>query len=138
MTAVRSRVTSAPDTVLDAIDVLTVTREQWGSETGLHGRRDRCFQEDVMRTQTGQAPHVLAALNNLALGLLGRQGITHVAEAQRASASHLDRFLQPLMRLRRAPAADELTWQPPYPVSICHLTLFPQRSTLYKDTTIYK
>ena len=39
-----------------------------------------------MRTRTGQAPHVLATLNNVALGLLGNQGITHVAEAQRALA----------------------------------------------------
>ena len=47
-----------------------------------------------MRTRTGQAPHVLATLNNLALGILGRQGIKNVAEAQRALAYHIDRFLQ--------------------------------------------
>jgi hypothetical protein len=50
-----------------------------------------------MRTRTGQAPHVLATLNNLALGILGRQGITKVAEAQRALAYHIDRFLQQLV-----------------------------------------
>ena len=42
---------------------------------------------------TGQAPHVLASLNNLALGLLGRLGITKVAEAQRAFVYHLDKAL---------------------------------------------
>jgi predicted transposase YbfD/YdcC len=97
MTAVRSGVTSAPATVRDAAGRLATIRGQWGSATGLHGRRDGRFQEDGMRTRTGQAPHVLATLNNLALGLLQRQGITNVAEAQRAIAYHLDRFLQQLM-----------------------------------------
>jgi len=46
-----------------------------------------------MRTRTGQAPQVLASLTTVVLGLLGRQGITNVAEAQRAFAYHLDRFL---------------------------------------------
>ncbi len=86
--------TSAPNQVLDARGLLTATRGHWGIDTGLHGRRDGCLQEDGMRTRTGQAPHVLATLNNLALCLLSSQGITNVAEAQRALAYHIDRFLQ--------------------------------------------
>ena len=93
-TAVRYGVTSAPATVLDAKGLLKATRGHWGIETGLHSRRDGSLQEDAMRTRKGQAPQVLASLNNLALGLLGRQGISNVAEAQRAIAYHLDRFLQ--------------------------------------------
>jgi predicted transposase YbfD/YdcC len=90
---IRYGVTSAPATVLDATELLGATRRHWGMETGLHGRRDVCFREDAMRTRNGQAPHVLATLNNLALGLLGRQGITNVAEAQRALDYHIDRVL---------------------------------------------
>jgi len=92
--AVRYGVTSAPNQILDAGGLLTATRGHWGIETGLHSRRDGSLQEDAMRTRTGQAPHVLATLNNLTLGVLGRQGITNVAEAQRALAYHIDRFLQ--------------------------------------------
>lgn len=92
--AVRYGVTSAPNQVLDARGLLRATRGHWGIETGLHSRRDGSFAEDGMRTRTGQAPHVLATLNNVALGLLGGQGITDVASAQRALAYHIDRFLQ--------------------------------------------
>ena len=49
-----------------------------------------------MRTRTGQAPHVMASLNNVALGMLGRLGITNVAEAQRALDYHIDRALHSL------------------------------------------
>jgi predicted transposase YbfD/YdcC len=90
---IRYGVTSAPVTVLDAEGLLQATRRHWGMETGLHGRRDISFREDAMRTRTGQAPHVMATLNNLALGLLGRLGITQVAEAQRALNYHIDRAL---------------------------------------------
>lgn len=103
-TAVRYGVTSAPQQVLDAGGLLTATRGHWGIETGLHSRRDGAFEEDGMRTRTGQAPHVLATLNNVALGLLGRQGITNVAEAQRAIAYHLDRFLQQVVASRQEQA----------------------------------
>ena len=96
VTAVRYGVTSAPKSVLSAEHLLVAVRRHWAIETGLHGRRDGSLQEDAMRTRTGQAPQVLATLNNLVLGLLGRQGITNVAEAQRAIAYHLDRFLQRL------------------------------------------
>jgi hypothetical protein len=38
----------------------------------------------------------MATLNNLALSLLGRLGITNVAEAQRALKYHIDRALHGL------------------------------------------
>jgi predicted transposase YbfD/YdcC len=93
-TAVRYGVTSAPAQVLDAERLLAAVRRHWAIETGLHSRRDGSLQEDAMRTRTGNAPHVLASWNNLVLGLLSRQGISNVAEAQRAIAYHLDRLLQ--------------------------------------------
>jgi len=103
-TAVRYGVTSAPVTVRDAKGLLVATREHWGIETGLHRQRDGSLAEDGMRTRTGQAPHVLATLNTVVLSLLGRQGITHVAEAQRAIAYHRDRFLHQVTARRQAVA----------------------------------
>jgi predicted transposase YbfD/YdcC len=102
--SVRYGVTSAPLTVLDARGLLKATREHWGIENGLHSRRDGSLAEDAMRTRTGQAPHVLATLNNLALGLLARKGISNVAEAQRSIAYHLDRFLHQLISGKGAQA----------------------------------
>jgi predicted transposase YbfD/YdcC len=92
-TDIRFGVTSAPVTVLPAARLLQATRSHWGIETGLHGRRDRLFREDAMRTRTGQAAHVLASLNNLAIGLLARMRITNMAEAQRALNYHIDHVL---------------------------------------------
>ncbi|NCC32492.1 MAG: ISAs1 family transposase [Chloroflexia bacterium] len=100
-TVMRYGVTSAPVTVLDAKALLEATRTHWGIETGLHSRRDGSLAEDSMRTRTGQAPHVLATLNNITLSFLGRQGITNVAEAQRAIAYHLDRFLHQTVANKR-------------------------------------
>ena len=96
-TAVRYGVTSAPCEVMDAAGLLAATRRHWAIETGLHSRRDGSLQEDAMRTRTGQAPHVLAGLNNLVLGLLARQGISNVVEAQRAVTYHLDKFFQQVL-----------------------------------------
>ena len=94
---VRYGVTSAPRAVLGAAKLLAASRGHWGIETGLHRRRDGSLAEDAMRTRTGQAPHVLAALNNLVLGLFARQQITNTTEAQRAFAYHLDKLLHQLV-----------------------------------------
>lgn len=103
--AVRYGVTSAPRRVLDAERMLGAVRRHWAIETGLHSRRDGSLQEDAMRTRTGEAPHVLATLNNLVLGLLSGQGISNVAEAQRAIAYHLDCFLHHLRSTIQAQAS---------------------------------
>jgi len=104
-TAVRYGVTSAPREVMSAARLLAATRGHWAIETGLHSRRDGSLEEDAMRTRTGQAPHVLAALNNLVLGLLSKQGITNVAEAQRSIAYHLDKLLHRLSAIQQATLA---------------------------------
>ena len=96
-------VTSAPVTIVDAHGLLQATRRHWGMETGLHGRRDVSFKEDAMRTRTGKAPQVMASLNNLALGILGKLGITDVAEAQRSLDYYIDRALHRLSASQGAP-----------------------------------
>ena len=112
--AVRYGVTSASERVLDAERLLVAVRRHWAIETGLHSRRDGSLREDAMRTRTGEAPHVLATLNNLVLGLLSGQGISNVAEAQRAIAYHLDRFLHHLRTAVQAQVTPSPTLQPPW------------------------
>jgi hypothetical protein len=41
----------------------------------------------------GQAPHVLATLNNVICGLTAQAGITNLAACQRAMAATFDRWL---------------------------------------------
>lgn len=73
--------------------LLVLVREHWGIENGLHYRRDRSLREDDSQLRMGHAPHVLAILNNTALGLFARQGETNLPHAQRTFAYHFDRAL---------------------------------------------
>lgn len=73
-TAVRYGVTSAPQQVLDAGGLLMATRGHWGIETGLHSRRDGAFEEDAMRTRTGQAHSWLSDPEYCGAGLVGPAG----------------------------------------------------------------
>ena len=41
----------------------------------------------------GQAPHVLATLNNFICGLTAQAGVTNIAALQRAMAAAVDRWL---------------------------------------------
>jgi predicted transposase YbfD/YdcC len=90
---VRYGVTSLPATVADAERLLDVVRQHWGIENGLHYRRDVTLAEDASLVRTGQAPQVLATLNNAVLGLFARHGAHNVAAAQRALAYRLDKAL---------------------------------------------
>jgi hypothetical protein len=55
----------------------------WGIENGLHYRRDVTLKEDRTRVKIGQAPRVMAILNNLVVGLIARNGDRFVPEARR-------------------------------------------------------
>ena len=74
----------------DAARLLAITRRHWGIESGLHYRRDVTLREDRSRVRMGQAPHVIAAINNMVLGLLARFGYTNAPQARRHFAAHLD------------------------------------------------
>jgi predicted transposase YbfD/YdcC len=63
--------------------LLELVRAYWGIENGLHYRRDVTFQEDRCRLRTGHAAHMMAALNNLAIGLIARCGFSEAPEARR-------------------------------------------------------
>jgi hypothetical protein len=59
----------------------------------LHYRRDVTLQEDASQVRTGQAPQVLAALNNLVCGMCARAKLSNLAAFQRFIARRLDQWL---------------------------------------------
>ena len=64
-------------------DILTHNRDHWAIENGLHHRRDTTYGEDASRVRTGNAPRLLAAINNLVISVLNRAGHTNNASARR-------------------------------------------------------
>jgi predicted transposase YbfD/YdcC len=86
-------ITSLPTSTGTPKRLLALVREHWGIENGLHYRRDRTFREDDSQLRMGHAPHMLAILNNTALGLFARQGDTNLPHAQRTFAYQFDRAL---------------------------------------------
>jgi hypothetical protein len=48
--------------------------------------RDVTFSEDASQVRTGTAPHVMASLRNLAIGILSRAGPVNLAAALRRHA----------------------------------------------------
>jgi predicted transposase YbfD/YdcC len=75
-------VTSLTAAEADARRLLSTVRGHWGIENRLHYRRDETLREDRCRL-TGQGARMMAATNNLALGLLLRQGVANVPDARR-------------------------------------------------------
>lgn len=90
---VRYGIISAPASVLNAAALQAAVRGHWQIENGLHYRRDVTLDEDASLVRVGQAPHVLATLNNFVCGLAARAGITNLAATQRSLAAAVDRWL---------------------------------------------
>lgn len=90
---VRYGITSVPATQLTADRLLHVVRGHWHIENGLHYRRDVTLAEDASLVRRGQAPEVLATLNNLVCGLVGQAGLPNLAAVQRTMAATFDRWL---------------------------------------------
>jgi len=80
--------------------VLSLRRQHWQVETGLHYRRDVTFREDATRMTIGNAGHVLSIVHNLVLGLLKKAGFSNAAAGRRYFEGHLieafDLLLAPL------------------------------------------
>jgi predicted transposase YbfD/YdcC len=66
-----------------AEELLALTRGHWRIENGLHYRRDVTFQEDAVRKKSFNGGQIMAALNNLAIGLLRKIGWENIAQARR-------------------------------------------------------
>ncbi len=80
--------TDLPPVLAPPSRLLELNRGHWSIENRLHYIRDVSFGEDRSRLRTGQAPQVLAALRNLAITLIHRQGFTQIAASRRHFASH--------------------------------------------------
>jgi predicted transposase YbfD/YdcC len=68
--------------------LLELVRGHWGIENSSHYVHDVTFQEDRSQLRSGQAPQILAALRNLAITLIHRQGSSQIAATRRHFASH--------------------------------------------------
>jgi len=86
-------ITSLPITIADAPRLLTICRAHWRIENGLHYRRDVTLHEDASLVRVGQAPQVLAALNNLVCSLCARAKVSNLAAFQRYIARQIDQWL---------------------------------------------
>jgi hypothetical protein len=68
--------------------LLRWTRGQWGIENRSHWVRDVTFDEDRSAVRCGSIPQVLAAVRNVAIGLLRQAGHQNIAAAGRYYAAH--------------------------------------------------
>jgi predicted transposase YbfD/YdcC len=89
----RYGITSAPATVLPAAQLAATVRAHWQIENGLHYRRDVSLHEDASHVRMGQAPQILACLNNAVCSLAKRAGQANLPAMQRALATATDRLL---------------------------------------------
>jgi len=63
--------------------LLSIKRQYWQIETGLHYRRDVTFHEDATRMSHPHATHNLACVHNMILSLFARLGLRNAAQARR-------------------------------------------------------
>jgi predicted transposase YbfD/YdcC len=80
-------ITSLTPQNASAADLLAFNRSYWEIENRLHWVRDVTFGEDHSQVRSGSAPQVKAALTNLALTLLRRQGEKNIAASLRTFAA---------------------------------------------------
>lgn len=76
-------ITSLPVEEYGAKELLELTRKHWRIENGLHYRRDVTFKEDEVKKKSINGGQIMAALNNLAIGILRKIGWENLAQARR-------------------------------------------------------
>ncbi|MBB4936079.1 hypothetical protein FHR32_000384 [Streptosporangium album] len=76
-------------------DLAAWIRAHWQIEA-LHHIRDVTYREDASQVRTGSGPAVMAALRNLAIGILKFCGRTNIAKANRRHAQDSGRCLATL------------------------------------------
>ena len=88
-------VTSLTPEKADATRLLKLNRDHWSIENRLHYVRDRTFDEDRSQVRKRAAPHMMASLRNLAIGLLRLAGAsTNIAAAARFFMRNSDRAME--------------------------------------------
>lgn len=80
-------VTSLSPKDADRRRLLALVRGHWTIENAVHWVRDVTFDEDRSQVRTGNAPHMMAALRNVALNALRLAGATNIARATRHCAA---------------------------------------------------
>jgi predicted transposase YbfD/YdcC len=78
-------ITSLTATQAGPAELADHIRGHWAIEA-LHHIRDVTYNEDASRIRTGNAPHAMASLRNLAIGILRAAGHTNIAKALRHNA----------------------------------------------------
>lgn len=71
--------------------ILSIRRQYWKIETGLHYRRDVTFHEDATRMTKGNAGVILAIVHYLVLGLLKQAGYENAAQGRRWFSANIDK-----------------------------------------------
>lgn len=72
----------------DANRLLALVRAHWHIENRLHWRRDVTLREDHCQVRTGNAPQVLAVLNNLVLAVFDFLRVGNVPQQMRRLDAH--------------------------------------------------
>lgn len=83
-------------------DLAAAIRGHWGVENSSHHIRDVTFAEDASTVHTGTAPRAMAALRNLAIGVLKTLGADNIAKATRAIRNEPERAL-PILGITNKP-----------------------------------
>jgi predicted transposase YbfD/YdcC len=86
--------TSVPEEVAGAEQVLRLVRRHWHIENRVHWRRDVTLGEDGCQVKEGRAAQVLASLNNTVLMLMDKLGVKNMAEQMREFAAEPRRALE--------------------------------------------
>jgi predicted transposase YbfD/YdcC len=82
-------ITSVPRDVGGAEALLCWSRGHWTIENKSHHVRDVSMGEDASRIRKGSGPQVMAALRNLAIGLMRSTGAGNIAQAMRRNAARV-------------------------------------------------
>lgn len=77
--------------------LMTLIRQHWHIENRLHYVRDVTFHEDACRIRVTKRQRLLAAINNLVIGLIRRCDFDYVPEARRFFSLNYDTALQLLL-----------------------------------------
>ena len=80
--------------------LLALVRGHWTIENSLHYVRDVTFGEDRSQLRSGNAPHIMAALRNLVITLIHRQGSNQIADTRRQFSYHPQQALKLLLHKR--------------------------------------
>jgi hypothetical protein len=93
---VHYKITSLPPERAGPADLLRLSRGHWAIENQLHYVRDVTLGEDASRVRSGVAPQAMAAMRNLIVAVLQRDGISNRAAGVRHFGWHLDQAAQAL------------------------------------------